>query len=399
MGVKTTLLAGLLLAAPLLQAPKLHALEATTMLQGNLAGEYSSETGGPASWNPAGNLLLVPIIGISPEDYLAPVLLADMKTRSTIINEDNEYFTERLILMAKPSWKHVYGESGWELGLHGVAKNSTNLENNRPWSKGLYDNEEYGAGLDLSLPAWKGLLTPSSLSLQWSRRSYNNNFNNINSVVDNREYRVKDSLFYRLDFSTALSADYRLASKLKYTAYLRDYTDSYVYQPNLTLDLNQPQAEQFHALSLDNAKLFGDKWLASLYLEGDLFESNQNIAYVQANSFVKDFYSFYSVQAKPGLTWLLQGKPEGHSISFSYQALNRVYTHRRIEHTDFTYAQGVAADFEQDLDLRGNYYLSKHLDLYLEGMADYVHSNQQYDPVVRPNYELYKIQLGLDFKY
>jgi hypothetical protein len=348
---------------------------------------------GNGSIGAQGHLLAVPLLVLGKSDFLAPVVLLDMSRFDPVIEEDS-FFLERFLVLAKPSWKHKF--SAFESTLYGTLKHAVTKEHDGdPWSRGLYDYEEYGGGLSLSKKFWA--FEELSLGGAYSRRSYPNYHYRAPSGAKN--YYVKDQEIGKFDLEATFLPSERGQIRLAYSLDNKAYTDAYYINPDGTLNLGTLRSEQLHQLSLRARKAAGN-WARGLQFDAVLNQGNQNSFDYLQNIFFEDFYSYRSFSLKPELSWLAQGKPDGHRVSLSYEGLLRDYAHRSIRTPGGAKTQGVQADVEHRIGLDGVWVSPWWgVKFYLDLGYRVARSNQAYEPGVKYSYDLFTSQAGLAYRY
>jgi hypothetical protein len=371
----------------------LGAMELKQVLDVQLGLGYAGIQGGPGSLNFPGRLLYLPLLKLGEGDYLAPVFLADYQYRGHEVTED-AFFVSSLMLVAKPTWKHLMA-GGHEASVFGSAKRNVTQERfDQPWSLGLYDYEEYGGGLGYRRAGFLGLQS-LGLDLGLAHRSYGNYHNPAPAPSGHSEnYYLKDMLIPSLDLHAAFMPAERGVLKLDYSLASRLYTDASLVLDNNFLGADR-RSDLYQSVELKAFK-DGGFWSRSLSLGADYNLSNQNYWDRFFFLYFEDFYSYYSIHLRPEISWLPQGKASGHRLSLAYEALLLNYLHRNIRNPDGSKTAGAEGDVEHHFSLNGTYVINRWLNLV--GGAVYVvaRSNQGYAPTVHFSYDLFNGQLGLE---
>jgi hypothetical protein len=320
--------------------------------------------------------------------------------------EEEAFFTQKALFLAKPSWRHAYGESAWSTSLYGTAKRQVNKETqSTPWSRGLYDYEEFGGGASLERKGGFGA-DAWSLDASWSHRGYVNLHNDLAaaSAKPALNYYTKDIDITKVALGTEFGKKtaFSLGADLNWS--YRRYPDGFQYSqtPTDIYDYSVVREDQLSQLILKGAFRPMEHWV--LGLDGAAFyqHSNQNLFDPVATRQLDDYYSYRQGSLKPALTWLSVPGPKGHSATLSYQGLWRDYVHRRVRDKSGNDLPGTQADVEQSVGLSGRASLDslvKGLGLYLNTNWLFARSNQSYEPVVRYSYEIFTSQLGFSYTY
>lgn len=357
----------------------------------------SQQASAKSSFGGTGSLFAIPAMGFSPRLSLSPVLAAIAQGRGLVIEEDS-FFVRRFTFLAKPTlrWK---ADDNWDLRLWAGAKRAVNEEtDSEAWSLGLYDWEEYSAGIGADWKPGRAWLEKAALGLELQHRAYPNWHESGVAIVGNHNYYSKDY------WGTRLALDMNSPRKERWgwdgglSLLLRDYSDSLQVRKDGTLDPDVLRQDLLTRLDFNPRMPLGETFNLVLNVNLDWNASNQNFFDPTQNQPVMDFYGYWSFGGGPTLAWAPKG-PEGPTLSAGATLTNRTYTGRLIQDPDGTYRQGKQADLEQHYSLDGRW------PFWLRGLAavssiDYLNvlSNQGYQVRVRNTYDLFTATLGLQYK-
>ena len=368
MKMRSTLALCLLLAPGLAQA-----LEFKPSARLNGAGSYTSVP--PiGSLGVNGDLFLVP--ALKQGDWtLLPLLAATGRSADNSVLED-AFFIESYNFMAKPQLRWQRGDASYR--LLGGAKRSINKETvAEVWSEGLYDYEEYSAGLGGSWKALLGFLGDTSLTLERLHRTYVNFHENGTSLVGGKNYYSKDYDGTKLSLGLASTQEARLPWDLNYSLLLKDYTDSYLVKVDGTLDAGALRHDQLHHLDGDLLGMLGEKiaWGAQAGFDANV--SDQGYFDPTELQFNEDFYGYLAESLGGNLTWLPRGQ-DGPTLGLVYVFTLRNYTGRLVRNPDGQFTQGKQADTEHLLSLSGRWPLYRWMAVTSGVDYDSVQSNQAF---------------------
>ncbi len=381
----------------------LRAFEFRPVLSVDAQGGYSAfNNGGSGSGLFLGSLLAVPEFKFGSSDYLLPLLFADSTDDNLAISE-NAFFLDTSTLVFRPVYSHHF-HGGWELRARGEAERAFNIQTtSEQVGTGLYDFDEFGGGLEGVKRFGGGAEgAPSvSLALDWLRRGYPN-FHNPGTAayftaVDNRNYYTRDYQGPSLNLRGEATLFGRLRTRLGYSLAWQRYTDALLIQSDGTPNLGQFREDWYHTLALDTRFAPGAHWRAGAAFT--LSYNQSNLAYFDTNVGVYEpgFYDFLATDFKPSLTWLIQGRPEGHRVTFAYDLTFRNYPGRLIRDSDGSYAQGRQADVAHGFYLTGVYAFNPHWALEVGAKALLDFSNQLYAQNINYNYQVWGADMGVRF--
>jgi hypothetical protein len=388
----------LILALLLAAAVPVRCMQLQTVFQGDLEGGVISvpqDANGSVQPTLLGEVNLAPAMRFPGGGVLDPLLFANGTGQTRPVDEETLYIRSYALGM-RPTYTHALGWSllggGWSAGVRALATHQWNQDAlDVPLGQGTYDFEEFGAGA--LLKKQEGPME-SQLSLDVSRRDYPNFHDALSYLYGGKNYYIKDSYFWRLGIrhKDRMSDTTLLAFDLH--AGERDYTDSYVVQPDGTLDLGRLQRDLNVNADLDLAWRLGARWSASLGLGYDLLSSNQNLYDQTANVYTPLGDNYGDYRLDPGLNYLAGPW----SAAATYELLLRNTMHY-IQDPDGDYAQGLQADTEHALTLSLERSLGRGLKLRLDLSAREVLSNQKFNHGDLAAYSYYNGGLGLAYEW
>jgi hypothetical protein len=381
----------------------LFAADFQTSADLQLGGGYSEIQGGSGSTAGAGQIMFLPMWKLGSSDFIVPSLYATDSGRSVSFAEGNSlpaYFVQSLILTGEPVWKHIFGDSGWTSGVYGQAIHNYNEGSvGEILGKGLYDNEIYGGGLQLSkkdLTSWLPLLSLDASYNHWSYPNYHNGILPYN-------YYSEDMNVTKVDLTASLP----MSLSLFYSFSDRAYTDDYSYNAygyltsngQLNGPLNPLRDDLVSQLRLGWTHPFNEHWATMLYIEGGYTGSNYNSFDFNANQALPDFFSNRDIAFSPTLSWMPHGDPKGDMISLTWRTQYLEYLHRIALNPDGSVTKGTEDDFENTFSLYGRKVLWGPLSVYGKFVDDAAQSNQGLQATVAYNYNIFDSQLGLEYQY
>ena len=395
---KTLLFAGLAL---FLSPVAAHALDFAPTARFNVQGSYSgiaSNLSNTGSLGANGDIFILPALH-QGNWTLLPLFAAIGQTAVQALDVDS-FFVEQYTFLAKPQLRYQHGDDA-SYKIWATAKRAINKEtSDEAWSEGLYDYEEFGAGIG---GTWKNLLhlpVQESLGVEPLHRTYVNYHELGVATLGGKNYYTHDYDGWKWTAGLESLKGAPLAWSVDYTLLFRDYTDAYLYNTDGTFDLNDLRRDQLHIVDLDLAGPWRQNFTWDVNGNVTANISNQGNFDLTAAPFQyeADFYGYDSVTLGLGFTWYPQG-PKGPSLTPSYAITNITYTGRLVRWADGTYTQSKQADLDNRVGLDGRWPFSSWAAL--SGGLTYLsqQSNQTYIYQVQNAYDLFKVNLGVDLSY
>lgn len=381
------------------------AAEWQTVLQADLAGGVIAVNGTPenpgseVSGTVLGNLYLAPALRFSNGDILDPLVFANSDGQSRPIDEDVLYVRSYTVGI-RPTFTLPLGTGGWSAGARILAEHVWNQDAlGQALGQGLYDYEEYGAGLIL-----KREVAPlaTELTLDGSYRDYPNYQVPGSDLTEGKDYYQLDSWWWRaaLRHRDQVGDGRLLTFAVRFS--IRDYTDNYVVNQDGTLDFGRKQVDYGAGAELDYAWRVTAAWGLDLGLGYDGNFSNQNYfdqteANIDSfNVYTPNFEDYQDLRLDPGVHWVGQTALKNWYADVSYELLLRS-TGIRIENPDGAYTDGLQADVEHGVNLTLGRLLGHGLRVHADLHARDVLSNQEFDRGALASYSYYNATLGLDY--
>jgi hypothetical protein len=406
--LKMTLKSTLTLAA-LVAVTALPAADFKSSMDLQLGGDYSELQDGPGALGIGGQAMIVPMWKLGSSDYLVPALYATDNGRSAVLNTANptvEYFSSSIVLTAEPVWKHYFQDTGWVSGVYGQAIHNYNQDNvGEVLGQGLYDNEIYGGGVQLSnkeLADWLKFLSVDISYNHWHFPNYNSG-KAPGSLNLDYNYYVLDMDVIKANLNFALP----MSLSLDYTLSDRNYGDSYSYSPDGTLtsdslsvgNRNPLRHDMLSVLKLGWTRSLDEHWAFSAVAEGDYQASNFDYFNYYAAYWYYDYYSYRKAAFIPSLSWMPKGNPKGDTVVLSWTMQYLDYLHRSIFNPDGTPTMGTEDDFENTVSLFARKMIWGPLGAYVRFTDDMSQSNQSLMGQAPYNYSIFDGQLGFEYQY
>jgi hypothetical protein len=403
--MKTHLLAGLLAVL----AASAQAVSFEPSLQMDVrAGHVSQPSPAMDDFAWAGQLYAIPALQLSDRSSLVP-LFAYMRTDSDAVVEEDSFFVEDDIFLARPLYSYTLNDS-WDLKAWGDARRAVTLESYQAqWSEGIYDYEEFGGGVGATWKHAGANLSTVDMGLELLHRGYPNwhelvaisGVTQTGTVVGGQNYYDKDYVGYKatLAFNSPSQGRWTWTANLTYED--EDYTDALV-ETNQGFQVGDSLRRDHYGYVDANLTRIQGAWLAALTLDlaGDL--SNGNVLDSGHAQYIPGYYDYLSEQLGLSVTRAWDAG-KGPSLTLQASLLNRDYSGpgdggRLIQNPDLSYTKGKEEDVEQRYHIDGRWPLMWKLALVANVDYTVALSNQTTLGAYHPTYTLLQAMAGLQYK-
>ena len=378
-------------------------------VQADLRGRYENQQSSASSnWGQSLNLLAVPAFSFGRQTIL-PVFAIQQQGRGVEAGLDSSpelLFVRRNLFLAKPTWLYsindAYAVKAWV-----TAKRAVNAEkSDTAWSLGLYDWEEFAAGLGGDYKMG-GAVDKLSVGLEYEHRTYMNWHESGASLSAFKNYYSKDYNALKATVAAKSPAKTALPWNASLTWLSKAYTDNFLIRrvqsagggetTDGTLDLDVLRSDNLLRLGGNISMGLSATLVLTLDYDLDWNLSNQNYFDSVYNQGVLDFYGYLSNEVGISAQWAPKGN-DGLVAVVRAGLTNRAYSGRLIRNPNQDYTQGTQADLEQDYSLDMSYpFFVKGLSLVAGTSWLNVLSNQAYSPGSASSYDIFAVNAGLRY--
>lgn len=384
-----------ILAAALLAAGTASA-EFKPVAHASLMGGYAATVGSRSSGLLNAGLNLVPAWRQGSLTLLPALTLNSGGQERSI--EEGTIFVRSATLQFRPRLRFD-GPQGGRWGVNAQALRTWNMETlNETIGNGLYDYEQFGAGLEgeLPIPALGGRLKSG---LDFAHRSYPNNRNFAAAVAltGDKNFYFKD--FNSISASLGLELEEARAS-VSYRPEIRFYTDSLLVLESGILDAAKLRQDQLHVLSFEIERPLGKSLAATLAFDLRINASNQSYfdRLAAVPTFVPNSEDYISESLRVDLPWkadrLWQGLVLVPGLSVEF-----VHTNKPVQDAVGAYGSDKIQQQNFGANLKAEKELAWGLSWVSDGALRVARSSQAFQRGLLNNYEYWQLSTGLSYKF
>jgi len=373
-------------------------------------GLYSKIGGGDGITGVDANLKLSPAIMLGPKDFLIPLYNGSYSRTKRAVKEveGTQLYESFQSHNANLAWRHRFSdELTGKINAFGTWSYSVETKD-EDWGDGLYDYEDIGVDLDL-----RRVERPTNLEVkkytaafEFYKREYPNYKSLITlASVTAAEEDEKDYRGYRVSGGYEFARFNDWALGLNYSFLFKDFADKKVIDADGVLTSDE-RDDFVHDIGLDYSYNISDNWILGINNNYRINESNQNFYDSRGtvplgdDVYTGDYYDFYSIGLKPGITYLREIGPERRLVvNLAYAFTYKKYGDRNTQDSAGNYEDDSQADKISDVVINVRYPLNKNWALRF--LAEYmnVESNMDYEQYYVYDYELYNVGAGFSYSF